>query len=281
MSADATPDSGQTFLSHLVELRDRLLRALGGVLLVFLALAPFTNDIYTLLAGPLMQHLPEGASMIAIDVAAPFFVPVKLVLMLALVIAIPWVLYQVWSFVAPGLYRHERRLVVPLLASSTVLCYAGMAFAYFVLFPVAFAFFALTAPEGVKMMTDMGSYLDFMLAIFLAFGMAFEVPVIIVVLVLTGITTPQALTAKRRYVIVGAFIVGAILTPPDVLSQFLLAIPLWLLFEAGVWVARRLAPKTSPAPAADFKPLTSAEMDAELDRIIDDEHRDAADAKRP
>jgi sec-independent protein translocase protein TatC len=227
---------GQSFLSHLVELRARLLRAIAGVVVVFLGLSYFANDIYTLIARPLLGQLPQGASMIATEVASPFLAPFKLTLVVAVVLAMPYVLYQAWAFVAPGLYAHERRLVLPLLTASTLLFYAGMAFAYFAVFPVLFAFFAATAPKGVAIMTDIGHYLDFVLTIFFAFGVAFQVPILTVVAVYTGITTREALSAKRPYVIVVAFVIGAVLTPPDVVSQTLMAVPMWLLFEVGMLV---------------------------------------------
>lgn len=222
------------FISHLVELRNRLLRIIGGVVLVLLALLPFANRLYTVLAEPLLKHLPEGSSMIAIDVASPFFIPFKLVMMLAVFITIPYILYHVWAFVAPGLYLKEKRLMFPLLVSSTLLFYLGVAFAYFLVFPIVFSFIIGMAPEGVAVMTDIGRYLDFVIALFFAFGAAFEIPVATVLLVATGITTPQALAEKRPYVIVGAFVIGMLLTPPDVISQTLLAIPMWMLFELGI-----------------------------------------------
>ena len=231
-------DKEQPFVAHLIELRDRLLRIVIAVVGVFLVLSPFANKIYTLLAGPLLAHLPEGSSMIAIEVASPFLTPFKLTLVLAVFLTIPWTLYQLWAFVAPGLYRHERRLVMPLLASSTALFYAGMAFAYFVVFPILFNFLVGFAPAGVAVMTDISRYLDFVLTIFFAFGVAFEVPVATVLLVLIGVTTPDALAEKRPYFVVGAFVVGMLLTPPDVISQTLLALPMWLLFEVGLICSR-------------------------------------------
>ncbi len=248
-------EGGQTFISHLVELRMRLLRAIAGVVVVFLALSYFANDLYALIARPLFDQLPEGASMIATAVASPFLAPFKLTLVVAVFLAMPYVLYQAWAFVAPGLYAHERRLVLPLLAASTLLFYAGMAFAYFAVFPVLFAFFAATAPEGVAIMTDIGSYLDFVLTIFFAFGIAFQVPILTVVAVYTGITTRAALSAKRPYVIVAAFVIGMVLTPPDVISQTLMAVPMWLLFEVGMlilWVTGRR--HRAAEPAADELP---------------------------
>ena len=226
----------QGFLSHLVELRDRLLKAILAVGVLFLALFSFSNDIYNWLAAPLLKYLPDG-QMIAIDVAAPFFIPFKLTLMLCVFLAIPWILYQVWAFVAPGLYTHEKRLVFPMMVSSTLLFYLGVAFAYFVVFPIVFGFFVGVAPEGVEVNTDIGRYLDFVITLFFAFGIAFEVPVATVLVVAVGITTPEQLRQIRPYVIVAAFIVGMFLTPPDIISQTLLALPMWLLYEIGIVLA--------------------------------------------
>lgn len=212
---EPSPEATETLLTHLIELRDRILRMFIAILVVFLVLFPFANPIYTWLADPLMQHLPEGTSMIAIDVAAPFLIPFKLVLLLAVVISIPYLLYQVWSFVAPGLYSHEKNLALPLVASSTILFYLGMAFAYFVVFPLIFAFFTATAPEGVAVMTDISRYLAFVIMLFIAFGIAFEMPVATILLVSLGATTPEKLAKKRPYVIVGVFLVGMVLTPPS------------------------------------------------------------------
>ncbi len=223
-------------ISHLIELRSRILKALLSVLIVFVCLAAFAQDLYQLLAMPLLATLPENSSMIATDVASPFFAPFKLTLVLSFFIAIPYVLYQVWGFVAPGLYRNEKRLVAPLLLSSTLLFYAGMAFAYFVVFPIAFAFFTSVAPEGVTVSTDISSYLNFVLKLFFAFGVSFERPIAIILMCWTGVTDAKSLRAKRPYVVVGAFVVGMLLTPPDIISQTLLAIPMWLLFEVGVIV---------------------------------------------
>lgn len=268
-------EAEQPLLYHLIELRDRLLRVVLVVAVVFVVLIPFSNTLFTLLSGPLLAHMPEGGSMIAIEVASPFLIPFKLTLFLALFIAIPYVLYQLWSFVAPGLYRHERRLVVPLLASSTVLFYAGATFAYFVVFPLVFAFFTAAAPDGVSVMTDISRYLDFVLTLFFAFGAAFEVPVVTVLLVWTGMTTPAALREKRPYVIVGAFVLGMLLTPPDVISQTLLAVPVWLLFELGLffagWSANRKDANNSDREgvATDYTAMSDAEMEAELDRMED------------
>ena len=221
-------------ITHLIELRSRLLSMLVSVLLIFVCLSPFAQDIYHLLARPLLNALPDGASMIATDVASPFLAPLKLTLVVAFFIAIPYILYHIWAFIAPALYRNEKKLIAPLLFSSSILFYAGMAFAYFVLFPVAFGFLTSFAPEGVVVSTDISSYLSFVLTIFFAFGVAFEIPIAIILLCWTGITTVQQLRQKRPYVVVGAFVVGMLLTPPDVISQVLLAIPMWFLYEVGI-----------------------------------------------
>ncbi len=229
--------SDSPLLDHLLELRSRLLRSLIAVLLVFAVLAFFADELYQLIAAPLLASLPIGGTMIATDVATPFFTPFKLALVVAIALAIPFLLWQLWSFIAPGLYRKEKRLVVPLLVSSTLLFYGGVAFAYLVVLPLALNFLAGAAPEGVTVATDIARYLDFVLAIFLAFGIAFETPVAIILLCWSGVTSVQSLRKKRPYVIVGAFVVGMILTPPDVISQTLLAIPMWLLFELGLVIA--------------------------------------------
>ena len=233
-----------TFLSHLIELRDRLLRIIVGLLVVFIALFPFANDIYTLLAQPLLSKLPIGGQMIATAVTTPFFIPMKVAMLAAFVISLPHTLYQMWAFVAPGLYAHERRFIIPLVFSSTLLFLAGMAFAYFLVFPVVFGFLASVAPQGVAVMTDIGNYLDFVMTLFVAFGLAFEVPVAVVLLVYFDMVKIETLREARAYVIVGAFILGAIFTPPDVISQCMLAIPLWLLYEAGILVSSLLRRKT-------------------------------------
>ena len=227
----AEPNS---LIAHLIELRGRVLKAIVSVFVVFLCLVYFAQDLYHWLATPLLDTLPENAQMIATDVASPFFAPFKLTMVLSFFIAIPVVLYQIWGFVAPGLYKNEKRLVAPLLFSSTLLFYLGMAFAYYVVFPLAFSFFTSVAPEGVVINTDISSYLNFVLKIFFAFGLAFEIPVAVVLMCWTGFTTPDALRAKRPYVIVGVFVVGMLLTPPDIISQTLLAIPMWILFEFGI-----------------------------------------------
>lgn len=309
-NSGAAPDRERPFVTHLLELRDRLLRVLLVVLVIFLAMFSFANDLYQMVAQPLMRHLPEGSSMIATDVASPFLTPFKLTFILSIFLAMPAVLYQLWAFVAPGLYQRERRLVLPLLVSSAALFYAGMAFAYYVVFPLIFGFFISTAPQGVAVMTDISKYLDFVLKLFFAFGLAFEVPIATILLVWTGAATPQGLAAKRAYVIVGAFVVGMLLTPPDVFSQAFLAVPIWLLFEIGIFFSRLLvrdtqgerhgsavpraekpkgtvAANAAAAPDAaadeDERELTDAEMDAELDRIeAEEEERQAqADGAAP
>ncbi|GAA0854466.1 twin-arginine translocase subunit TatC [Aliiglaciecola litoralis] len=223
-------------ISHLIELRGRILKALLSILVLFVPLAFFAQDLYHLLATPLLDAMPANAQMIATDVAAPFFAPFKLTLVLAFFLAIPFVLYQIWGFVAPGLYRNEKRLIAPLLLSSTLLFYGGVAFAYFVVFPVIFAFFAGIEITGVAFATDISSYLNFVLKLFFAFGMAFEIPVAIVLMCWTGMTDADSLRAKRPYVVVGAFVVGMLLTPPDIISQSLLAVPMLILFEIGILI---------------------------------------------
>lgn len=240
-------DREQSFISHLLELRTRLLYMISGILVVFVALSPFSNPIYSTLAVPLTRHMPANSSMIAIDVLSPFLTPLKFTLILALFLTMPWVLYQVWAFVAPGLYQREKRMAIPVLLASTILFYCGMAFAYFFIMPIFFSFITTTAPEGVAVMTDINRYLDFVMTMFFAFGVAFEVPVATVVLALLGILSPEAMAAKRPYVIVGAFIIGMLLTPPDVISQTLLAVPMWMLFEVGILVSRLLLQRRGQA----------------------------------
>ena len=246
-SADEAPE--QSLIGHLVELRARLLRAVLAVLLVFIALIPFAGRIYAVLAEPLRAKLPEGAQMVAIDVASPFFAPIKLAFFVALVAAMPIVLYQLWAFVAPGLYKHEQKLARPLLVSSVLLFYAGCTFAYFLVLPVVFGFLTGIAPEGVAVMTDISRYLDFVLVLFLAFGFSFEVPVAVVILVLLGWVSVEQLREARSYVIVGAFVIAAIVTPPDVISQLMLAIPMCLLYELGLIVSRALVRRQADVPA--------------------------------
>lgn len=229
--------NSQHIIAHLIELRKRLLHSVIALLLVFVCLFPWASDLYALLAQPLLAKLPQGGQMIATDVTTPFFVPMKVALMSSFLIALPYILFQIWSFVAPGLYSHEKRWVAPLVIASSILFLCGMAFAYFAVFPMVFAFITASAPQGVAVMTDIDKYLSFVLTMFLAFGVTFQVPVAVVAMVRMGFITVEKLREVRRYVIVGAFIVAAIMTPPDVVSQFMLAIPLWLLYEAGIWVA--------------------------------------------
>ncbi|MCA2014973.1 twin-arginine translocase subunit TatC [Vibrio tritonius] len=236
--SSAEQEQSQPLIAHLLELRNRILRSVAAVIVVFLALVYFSNNIYEFVSKPLVDKLPYGASMIATDVASPFFTPLKLTLITAVFLSVPYILYQVWAFVAPGLYKHERRLIFPLLISSSVLFYLGVSFAYFVVFPLVFGFFTAISLGGVEYMTDITSYLDFVLALFMAFGIAFEVPVAIILLCWTGATDVKSLKAKRPYIIVGAFVVGMLLTPPDMISQTLLAIPMCLLFEVGMFFAR-------------------------------------------
>jgi sec-independent protein translocase protein TatC len=233
----------QPFISHLIELRDRLLKIVLCVLLVFLGLSTYANQIYTYLAGPLLKHMPKDSTMIAIEVASPFFIPFKLTLVVAIFICVPVVLYQFWAFVAPGLYKRERRMILPLLIASTLLFYLGVAFAYYVVFPLVFGFLTAAAPVGVAVMTDIGKYLDFVLTLFFAFGVCFEVPIFTIVLVWSGLVSRASLAEKRPYVIVGAFIIGMLLTPPDAISQTLLAVPMWMLFEIGLLFSRLFTPK--------------------------------------
>jgi sec-independent protein translocase protein TatC len=254
-----------SFFSHLLELRNRLLYAVIAVGVVFVALVPFADHLYALIASPLMAALPAGATMIATEVTSPFLTPLKFAFVLAFVLAIPYVLYQIWAFVAPGLYRRERRLILPLIVSSTVLFYAGMAFAYFAVFPLMFQFFVSTAPPGVTVMTDIRAYVDFVLAMFLVFGVAFEVPVALVLLTRMGVVNPDSLAKKRPYVVLWVFVIAAILTPPDVFSQTFLAVPTLLLFEIGLFIARRVRPREHAEDDAG-RPLSGRELDAELAR---------------
>jgi len=243
-----------SLMSHLLELRSRLLKAVGAVLAVFLCLLPFTQQVFEAVARPLMSQLPKGATMIATEVASPFLTPFKASFYVAILLAMPIVIYQIWAFVAPGLYRREKRLAVPLLISSVVLFFVGVAFAYWVIFPVMFGFFATAAPAGVQVMTDINSYLDFVLVLFIAFGVAFEVPVATVLRVLSGIVSIDTLTKNRQYVFLGAFVVGMLLTPPDVFSQTLLAIPMYLLYEAGIIMARILSQQGTARESVRDKP---------------------------
>jgi len=303
------PPQEQPFLAHLIELRDRLLRVILVILVVFLCLFYFANDLYTLLAEPLLRYMPKGGSMIATDVASPFLTPLKLTLVLSVFVSVPFVLYQAWGFVAPALYQTEKRLVFPLLISSTVLFYLGIVFAYFVVFPLVFRFFTGVAPSGVTVMTDISRYLDFVLKMFFAFGVAFEVPIATILVIWTGMTTAESLASKRPYIIVSAFVIGMFLTPPDVFSQTMLALPMWLLFELGLLMSKfysRPAREQDDEPGTvdtvatgagavgaaatastganaggivddddePYRPMTEAEMDAELDRIEEEEEYD-------
>jgi sec-independent protein translocase protein TatC len=243
LSSGATP-----LVAHLVELRNRLLYCVLIITVIFLALFSFANEIYTFIATPLQVFLPENSSMIATEVAAPFLTPFKLTFFVAFVLAIPFVFYQVWAFLAPGLYENEKSLVMPLILSSVLLFYTGIAFAYTVVFPLVFGFFTSMAPEGVTVMTDISSYLDFVLKLFLAFGIVFEIPIATILLLRSGAVSAETLTSKRPYIVVGCFVIGMLLTPPDVISQILLAVPMWMLFECGVFFGKRLQ---KPSPAAE------------------------------
>ena len=252
MAASAEHDDGESSLiDHLVELRSRLMRALAGLGIVLLGLLPFANRLYGWFAQPLLDKLPQGAHLIAVEVASPFFAPLKLAFFVAVVVTMPWLLYQAWAFVAPGLYKREKKLALPLLVSAVALFYSGCAFAFFVVLPAVFGFLTHITPEGVAMMTDINAYLNFVLVIFLAFGISFELPVALVILVLLGWVTPAQLREWRGYAIVGIFILAAIITPPDVISQLLLAIPMCLLYEAGIIAARMVAPRRNGEGAAE------------------------------
>lgn len=272
-------DQEQPFVSHLIELRDRLLRVVMVVGAIFLGLFYFAEDLYEILSAPLMVYL--SGPMIATEVASPFFTPIKLTLIVSIFIAVPYILYQLWGFVAPGLYRHERSLAAPLIISSTLLFYLGMAFAYYVVFPLAFGFLTAAAPEGVQVMTDIAKYLDFVLKLFFAFGIAFEVPVAVIILVIMGVTTPDALIAKRPYVIVGAFVVGMVLTPPDAISQLLLAIPMWLLFELGVVLSRVMLRRRAAAAEAEAAEPSDEELDQEFERAMAEDDRLRGEQDQP
>ena len=235
-------DQPQTLIAHLTELRDRIIRCLIAVFIIFLFLFPFANEIYEFISLPLRDLLPEGASMIATEVASPFLTPFKLSMLLSLYLAMPYVLFQIWRFIAPGMYLSEQRIAIPILSSSIILFYAGTAFAYFVVFPLVFTFFTSVAPDGIEIMTDINRYLDFVLKLFFAFGIAFEIPIIAIILIVTGVTTAEKLASKRPFILVGCFVIGMLLTPPDVISQSLLAIPMWILFEIGIFLARRMEP---------------------------------------
>lgn len=243
---EETLDS-QPFMAHLIEFRDRALRAIASVAIVFIGLFSFSNELYLYVSEPLRQYLPESSTMIATDVASPFLTPFKLTLVLSMFAAMPYILYQLWAFIAPGLYKREKKIVVPLFISSVFLFYAGMAFAYYVVFPLVFMFFTSIGPEGIAIMTDIRSYLDFVLKLFFAFGISFEIPIAVVILSWMGVVDPNSLAKKRPYVFVFCFIFGMLLTPPDILSQTLLAIPMWLLFEVGILFGRLISPKEETA----------------------------------
>ena len=246
MSSQTDNDNSfKSYIPHLKELKTRISKTLFFIFVIFLILFPFSDEIYTKLAAPLIASLPSGSNMIAIDVASPFFIPFKLVLILSIFLTIPYILYHLWKVVAPGLYEHEKKLVFPVLLSSSILFYLGAAFAYFVVFPLIFAFFVSIAPEGIAVMTDIGRYLDFVVTLFFAFGFAFEVPIVTILLVLTNVTTKESLIKKRPYVIVGAFIIGMLLTPPDIISQTLLAVPIWILYELGIFFSGFIKNKKS------------------------------------
>jgi sec-independent protein translocase protein TatC len=257
MPDETQDDKELSFLEHLVELRGRLLKACLSIVVVLIILLPFSRSLYEALASPLMAQMPEGSSMIAIDVASPFLTPFKLTLLVSLMVSIPVVIYQLWAFVAPALFKHEKRLARPLLLSSVFLFYAGCAFAYFVVFPLMFGFFSSVAPEGVAVMTDISKYLSFVMTLFLAFGITFEVPIATIILVATGITTTAKLASWRPYIIVGAFALGMVLTPPDIISQTLLALPMWLLFELGIIFSRILIREKAAPEDAETDQATS------------------------
>ena len=251
MSENPEHDQPMPLVSHLTELRTRLLRCVAVIFLIFAGLFSFAQQIYTLVSAPLREHLPANATMIATDVASPFLTPFKLTMIVSLFLAIPFILHQIWGFIAPGLYRHEKRIAIPLLVSSIFLFYAGMAFAYFLVFPLIFGFFASATPEGVSMMTDIASYLDFVMTLFFAFGVAFEIPVAVVLLVWIGVVDVQYLRKVRPYVIIGCFVVGMVLTPPDIFSQTLLAVPMWMLFEVGVLFGGLIRKRSQERDASD------------------------------
>lgn len=244
-------DQEQPLIAHLIELRNRLLKAILLVLVIFLCLFYFANDLYLILVRPLSELLPDNGNMIATGVASPFLVPFKLTLVLAVLLAIPFILHQIWAFISPGLYQSEKKFAIPLLVSSIVLFYTGIAFAYFVVLPLAFGFFTAAGPEGISFLPDISNILDFILKIFFAFGIAFEIPIATFLMVLSGITTVAALNEKRPYIFVGCFVVGMLVTPPDVISQTILAVPMWLLFEAGVLTSRLIPPSEDKASDND------------------------------
>ena len=271
-------DKETTLMDHLIELRDRLIRMLLSVLITFVCLFWVADEIFTLVSQPLSQLLPEGSSLIATAVTSPFLVPFKLVLMVSVLIMVPYLLHQIWAFVAPGLYRHEKRLALPLLVSSVVLFYCGIAFAYFVVLPLLFGFFIGITPDGVEMMTDIGQYLSFIIAIFFAFGIAFEVPVATFLLIAAGATTPEKLADKRPYVFLGAFVIGMLLTPPDIISQVILAVPIYMLFEMGLIMSRIFLKPKEVITNNDEYEIIEEEMDKLFDEM---EQEEAENNRRP
>ncbi len=277
MSKNALPpeDQEMTLVQHLLDLKSALTKSVIAIIVIFIFLFPFANEIYTYMAEPLTRFLPDDTSMIATGVASPFLTPFKLSLVLAIYLAMPVLLYQIWSFIAPALYKHERQLIAPVLFFSSFLFYAGGAFAFYVVFPLVFGFLSTAAPEGVTIATDISLYLDFVIKMFFAFGFAFEVPVVVVLLILTGIATPEKLSHARPYVIVGAFVIGMLLTPPDIISQTLLAIPVWILYEAGIIVGRivkksrdKSAKKREPSKGLDD---SDEDYESNFDNDFDDE----------
>jgi len=289
------PPVEQPFLSHLVELRDRLLKCFLVVIVFFLALISFSNDLYIFLAEPLIKSLPQGSSMIATGVISPFLTPFKLTLVVSIFAAIPFILYQAWAFVAPGLYQNERKLAYPLIVSSTILFYVGMMFAYYVVFPLVFGFMAATTPTGVSQAPDISMFLDFSIKLFFAFGVAFEVPIATILVIWAGLTTAESLAAKRPYIIVAAFVIGMLLTPPDVISQTLLALPMWMLFELGLVFSKMYTPKKrensigetedehaqathyGDVEEDDHREMSDEELDQELDRIEENDYDDSGE----
>ena len=278
-SHDSENMQEQSLMDHMFELRDRLLHIVLSVLILFLALFAFSEEIFSFAAQPLLALMPEGTTMIATGVTSPFLVPFKLVLLLSVLLAVPYILHQMWAFIAPGLYLHEKNLVVPLLISSVLLFYCGVAFAYFVIFPILFGFFIGISPVGVSMMTDIGQYLDFIIAIFFAFGIAFEVPVATFLLIASGVTTVEALAGKRPYIIIGAFVVGMLLTPPDVISQSLLAIPMWILFELGLIMSRLFIKKKDTITENSEYEIRDEEIveDEKMEAMFDEMEQEEAD----
>lgn len=259
-------DIQETFVTHLIELRNRLIWALGAVGVTFLCLAPWSAEVYDLLAQPMIATLPPGTKMIATGVITPFMVPIKVTLLAAFGLALPFVLYQAWAFVAPGLYQHEKRFGLPLVVGSTLLFLAGIAFCYFFVFNTVFQFIAKVSPASITAAPDIEQYLNFVMTMFLAFGVTFEVPIVVIVLVRFGLVSLEKLTEARPYVVVGAFVIAAVVTPPDVISQFLLAMPMWLLYELGLFIARFVGKRAAQEPGdGDYTPPTDAEMERELD----------------